>query len=524
MKKQIPRYATFFLILSAVTAFAQYTDIHDFGDGQPQPPGILAQGRDGCLYGSNGLTLFKICGTTYVTLYRFDIRVWGNYPELGGLTLGTDGNFYGTTESGGTFGDGTIFKVTPSGVLTVLYNFNGGSDYCPCAKPKAPPIQGADGNFYGTTTYGTRRAYKITPSGTFTALSSLPGPSFAPLFQARDGNFYGTTFVGGCCSDSDTVFKLTTGGKLTVIHHFNGMDGKSPRGGVVQGNDGNFYGTALGGGKFNGGVVFKLTPGGSITVQHNFDAYGAPLDGWEPWTLILATDGNFYGTTHWGGTGGGGVLFRITPSGVYSVLHNFNDSTGVTPLSIPMQDTNGQLYGLTEFGGRMAGVTGVMYRFNLGLKPFIKLMTKSGRAGQTVEILGQGLTGTTKVIFGTGSASFTVVTDTYMTAVVPVTGTTGSVKVTTPSGILTSNQIFKVMPTISSFSPTSGPVGTKVVIKGTGLTQTTKVTFGDVTATFVVNSATQVSATVPTAATTGKITITTAGGTATSAAVFTVSP
>ena len=164
----------------------------------------------------------------------------------------------------------------------------------------------------------------------------------------------------------------------------------------------------------------------------------------------------------------------------------------------------------------------MVYRFNHGLKPFVKLMTKSGKPGQTVEILGQGLTGTTKVIFGTGSASFTVISDTYMTAVVPVTGTTGSVKVTTPSGVLTSTQIFKVIPTISSFTPTSGPVGTQVVIKGTGLTQTTKVTFGDVTASFVVNAATQVSATVPTAAITSKITITTTGGVATSSGTFTV--
>ena len=528
MKKQILIYAMLFLGLRATTSFAQYTDIHDFDcfkEGcNPGNPGILAQGRDGNLYGSNGSRLFKITPTgSYTTLYTFN-QTFGNLPERGGLTLGTDGNFYGTTLTGGTLNAGTIFKVTftPSGAqFTVLHNFSGGSDG---ANPVAPPIQGADGTFYGTTMGGqTPRAYKITPSGSFTPLGSLPGLSSAPLIQAQDGNFYGTTnSVGVCCSFSDTVFKLTTGGKVTVVYKFDGTHGSVPYGGLVQGSDGNFYGSASSGGKYNGGVVFKLTAGGSITVLYNFNPQGsngfAPVAG-----LVLATDGKFYGTTQFGGQAGGaggGVLFCITALGAYAVLYRFDNTHGSTPLATPMQHTNGEIYGLAEAGGNGGG--GVVYRFNHGLKPFVKLMTKSGKAGQSVEILGQGLTGTTKVIFGAGSASFTVVSGTYMTAVVPVTGTTGSVKVTTPSGILTSNQIFKVIPTISSFSPTSGVVGTQVVIKGTGLTQTTKVTFGDVTATFVVNSATQVTATVPTAAITSKITITTLGGVATSSGTFTV--
>jgi uncharacterized repeat protein (TIGR03803 family) len=183
MKKQIPIFAILFLALRAITSFAQYTDIHDFdcfNEGcSPQAPGILAQGRDGNLYGSNGSRLFKITpGGTYHTLYTFN---FGNFPERGGLTLGRDGYFYGTTVSGGIFDLGTIFKVNfaPSPPqFTVLHNFTGGADG---ANPVAPPIQGADGNFYGTTTGGqTRPAYKITPSGTFTALGSLPGLSIAP--------------------------------------------------------------------------------------------------------------------------------------------------------------------------------------------------------------------------------------------------------------------------------------------------------------------------------------------------------
>ena len=165
-----------FLALRAMS-FAQYTDIHNFccnEGGPPQPPGILAQGRDGNLYGSNGSRLFRIGPIGVQPLYaEFHTFNFGNLPERGGLTLGTDGYFYGTTISGGTFDLGTIFKVTPSGALTILHNFTGGSDG---ANPIAPPVQGADGSFYGTTTGGqTPRAYKITPSGTFTPLGSLPG-------------------------------------------------------------------------------------------------------------------------------------------------------------------------------------------------------------------------------------------------------------------------------------------------------------------------------------------------------------
>jgi hypothetical protein len=148
-----------------------------------------------------------------------------------------------------------------------------------------------------------------------------------------------------------------------------------------------------------------------------------------------------------------------------------------------------------------------------------------GNAGQTVEILGQGFSKATGVKFGSGPASFTVVSDTYMTAVVPADGTTGFVTVTSPSGTLTSNRKFNVVPVISSIAPTSGPVGTQVTITGTGLTGTTKVTFGGVkTTTFSVDSGTQITAILPTGAKTGKIAVITPGGTASSKAIFTVTP
>jgi len=149
----------------------------------------------------------------------------------------------------------------------------------------------------------------------------------------------------------------------------------------------------------------------------------------------------------------------------------------------------------------------------------------TGKVGKTVEMIGQGFTGTTSVSFNGTAATFTVSSDTYLTAVVPAGAKTGTVTVVTPGAILKSNRRFLVTPAILSFSPPSGQVGTPVTITGTSFTGATKVTFGGVKATaFTVDTDSQITATVPTGAVTGKIQVTTAGGTATSATTFTVLP
>jgi uncharacterized repeat protein (TIGR03803 family) len=503
-----------------------YTDLHDFNcltDGCANYPfysysGILAQGRDGNLYGtldgggtSNLGTVFTITPTGAITtLYNFS-GPDGAYPASG-LTLGTDGNFYGTTQSS-QGGSGTIFKITPTGVLTTLI-INIGST-------TSPPVLGKNGSYYGVTVGGN--AYSITSSGTFKLLtSSIPGRSFDPLFLASDGNFYGTSVEGGTFNDG-TVFRMSATGAFKIIYSFDGTHGAQPYGPVVQGSDGFLYGTTTAGGSIANaaGVVFKLSTGGKITVLHQFDSTSV-TDGYAPYPgLVAATDGNFYGATTFGTSNGDGALFKISKSGTYSVLYVFDGTHGSTQYATSMQHTNGILYGLPQNGGASNG--GVFYSLAEGIPPFVSLMTTSGTAGQTVEILGNGFTGTTSVMFGLGSASFTVVSDTYMTAVVPASGTTGTVTVTTPSATLTSKQIFKVIPVILSFTPSSGPVGTQVTITGTGLTGASKVTFGGVKATsYTVNSGTQITATVPTGAKTGKIGVTTAGGIASSKATFTV--
>ena len=531
---------------SATTLHAQkYTDLYDLGSnaGDPANPawiGILAQGRDGNLYSTStdgGLnnegTIFQLSPSgSMKPLWSFDGNNKinsGVYP-YSGLTLGTDGNFYGTTYEGGSSGAGTVFKVTASGKVTTLHTFDG---FNCCAY--AAPIQGFDGNYYGTTSDGGGEVfgtvYKITPSGKLTEIYTFPGTSGLAYPMAvtlgTDGNFYSTA-LGGGANKFGGVFKITPGGKLTVIYSFKGTpDGETPKGTIIQASDGNFYGTTEGGGVNGFGSIYKMTPAGALTIIHSFsesDGLGIhPLAG-----LVQATDGKFYGVA--GSNTSSGVLFQISSTGKYRVLLNLTNTTGKFPGANPQvslfQHTNGTLYGDTYGGGTgKLCACGVLYSLGMKLGPFVSFVGPQfeGKVGKTIEILGQDFTGTTKVSFHGVAATFAVVSDTYLTAMVPAGATTGSVTVTAPGGTLTSNKIFRVTPQLLSFMPTSGAVGTAVTITGVSLTQTTKITFGGVKATtFTVNSDTQVMATVPTGAKTGHIAITTPGGTAVSSGIFTV--
>jgi uncharacterized repeat protein (TIGR03803 family) len=512
-------------VFCAVTANAQtYQELVDFisiNGCCPKYPAIMAQGRDGNLYGTtptggvnNVGIVFKITPSGSQTiLHQFD-TTHGSTPN-GGLVLGNDGNFYGTTQLGGAHAYGNIFKITPSGVLTVLYDFTGNADG---GYPVAPLVLATDGNFYGTSYPGV--AFKFSPSGTFTIINKIPTVSYGPLLQASDGNFYDVTEFGGTFS-AGTVYKIV-GSTVTTLYNFDGTHGSFPIGGLVQGADGNLYGTTTAGGTTNAGVIFRITTAGTLTVLVDFDGVHT-LNGYQAFAgLVAGSDGNLYGATIWGGTSGYGEIFQTTTAGAYTALYNFVAPSGDGAYSTPMQHTNGRIFGLTTRGG-VDGKGGI-YSYDSGISPFVSLVSTLGPVGATVGILGNGFTGTTQVQFNGTTASFRVLSDTYLTATVP-SGETGFVTVTTSSGRLLSNKVYRVTPKITSIAPASGTVGTSVVIKGTGLIQATTITLGGVKVNaFTVNSDQQVTFTVPTGAKTGKVVLTTPGGKATSSSVFTVTP
>jgi uncharacterized repeat protein (TIGR03803 family) len=481
-------------VMSATARAQTFTTLVNFNvtDGWFSEAALM-QGIDGNFYGTTyygGIcefcgTVFKVTpGGALTTLHNFCSKndcIDGNNP-VGTLLQASDGNIYGVTLFGGSdFKDcsggqcGTIFKISPAGMLTRFYSFCGLASCADGGFPMAGLLQASNGNFYGTNTAdGANRAgtiFEITPAGKMTPLynfcsqigcadGSEVGGS---LVQAFNGNFYGATLYEGNLSSAcnppygcGTVFVMTPQGKLTTLFTFDGPDGSNPTG-LIQASNGTFYGATLSGGISRNcpseyaegcGTLFKITNGGKLTTLYNFCSLANCMDGVRPnGPPIQATDGNFYGTTSQGGANGWGTVFQVTPSGTLTTLYSFcalaNCIDGAAPYAGLIQATNGLFYGSTSQIGASGG--GTIFGLDMGFGPFVSFIRNPAKIGQQFGILGYGLTGTSSVSFNGISANFKTQSETLLIATVPAGATTGYVTVTTPSGALTSNVPFHVI-------------------------------------------------------------------------------
>jgi uncharacterized repeat protein (TIGR03803 family) len=375
-------YAWLFCAVVCIAAPAQkfqtIASFDNYNGAYPQYVSLI-QGAGGNFYGTTFEggeatlgTLFEVtAGGEVTTLCSFGqaFCYGGDFP-YSGLAQDAEGNFYGTTWQGGTNKTGAVYEFTTTGTLTVLYNFCSQQNCTDGDDPYAPLVQASNGDFYGTTldggTEGYGTVFAITSAGTLTTLHSFgykdgAGP-VAGLIQAENGNFYGTTLYGGA-HGAGTVYEINSAGMLTTLHSFGSKgDGANPYAGLVQGTDGNFYGTTYGGGAHGHGAVFEITATGELTTLYSFCSQKKCVDGAHPYAgIIQATNGNFYGTASLGGTQNRGTLYQLTPAGALSTMHSFctqrhRCTDGAYPSGGLLQATDGTLYGTTTKGGpRQAG-------------------------------------------------------------------------------------------------------------------------------------------------------------------------
>src|SRR5580704_12251687 len=353
------KMAAIVILLCAVSAIASpaqtFTVVYDFHgiDGNNPANEALVQGRDGNLYGTttsggtfSDATAFRITPTGALSAYNFD-GTNGSDP-LAGLVLGTDGLLYGTTNVGGASNDGVVFSSGPQSPIAVVWSFNGTNG----SQPQAALTLGVDGDFYGGTidggAYNFGTIFKLTASGTQTVLHSFDSLVFSQSFPGTEGSlvygpdlaFYGVTFQGGS-QNSGTIFRITSSGSFKTIYDFgaNGSNLAHPVTTLLLANDGNLYGTTSSGGDFSLGTIFQLNPTtDTVTVLHSFDG----TDGSGPTgSLVQATDGNLYATTNTLGAFGYGNIYSITTGGILTVLHSFDGTDGVYPWGL-LQHTNGE--------------------------------------------------------------------------------------------------------------------------------------------------------------------------------------
>jgi uncharacterized repeat protein (TIGR03803 family) len=399
--------------LVALTAAAQSFDVlFTFPEVDSSPgggnPASLMLGTNGNFYGTSVNLGAEGWGAIYqmtpsgaiTPVYSFtNGSSYDGSNPYAGLAQGTNGLFYGMAQAGGSNGCGTIFEVESNGTFTSLYSFarlratiTGLLTNKDGSAPVSALVLGTNGNFYGTAEAGGTNSFgtlfEVTHQGKVTVLHSFSntadgGTPLARLLQFTNGNLYGTA-AGGGTNGYGTVFQVTAAGHVTPIYSFtNGVDGATPEGALINGEDGQLYGTCSAGGTNGTGTIFKITPAGVLTPLYSFSAgtnypgtegveneYNA--DGINPKTILLGSDNNIYGVAYYGGANGAGSVFQFAKGGGLMVAHSFDDvsgsanSDGANPISL-LQGPNGKFYGTAFEGGSNAFGT----IFSIGLPPVI---------------------------------------------------------------------------------------------------------------------------------------------------------
>jgi len=467
-----------------------------------------------------------------------------------GIVQGVDGNFYGVTPTGGAnnsdevcgqnIGCGTVFKISPSGALTTSYNFCALQNCTDGALPIGTMTLGNDGNLYGVTWFGGANKFcptgcgtlfRITPTGKLTTLYTfctqsgcLDGANPDGLALGIDGNLYGTTLAGGVnatCKGGGcgTVFQFTPTGKLTTLYSFCSQatcaDGSQPNP-VLQASDGNLYGTAQGNGANGAGAIFKLSTAGAFTTLYSFCNQPNCADGGSPVAgLLQASDNNFYGTAELGGSDSEGTVFRITSTGKFATLFTFcqqsNCPTGGEPGAALMQATDGNFFG-TDLAGAGTCFIEVACGAIFGITP----------AGQEKTVFAFCFSQTSCDDARDPGFGLVQGTDGNFYGTTLIGG--GNNTICIPYGCGTFYRVNTGLGPFVGFVNRAGDVGTQVGIIGQGFESVSGVSFNGVAAQFTVRSNTLLTATVPTGATTGPVTVTTANGELKSNVAFQILP
>jgi uncharacterized repeat protein (TIGR03803 family) len=331
---------------------------------------------------------------TETLLYSFGATSTDGTNSQAALISDKEGNFYGTTSSGGAYGYGAVFELSASGTETILYSF--GATSTDGQSPQAGLVMDTKGNLYGTTTYGgvytQGTVFELSPSTTtgiwtetilwsFGATATDGFMPWAALIRDSKGNLYGVTELGGANGTypGGTVYKLTPVTKKkkttwteTILYSFgaSATDAYWPTSGLLMDKAGNLYGTTTYGGTYGNGTVFELSASGTETILYSFGA--SATDAILPWTnLIRDSKGNFYGTTTWGGAYGNGTVFELSASGTETVLYSFGTAlTEPFYVNCGLIMYKGNLYGTSQWGGANGG--GTVYELSLVKKGTLK--------------------------------------------------------------------------------------------------------------------------------------------------------